>query len=126
MAALKNSKTPSIEALKEILSYDPETGVFTWLLTKGRSKAGAVAGSRHSTGYIIIGALGFLIRAHRMAWAFTTGEWPTEEIDHINGVESDNRMANLRQASHQQNLYNTKMRSTNTSGFKGVTKEAGR
>lgn len=59
--------------------------------------------------------------AHRVVWAMTTGEWPADEIDHINGEGGDNKPSNLRDVTHKQNLRNQRLRKTNTSGFNGVS-----
>lgn len=58
--------------------------------------------------------------AHRLAWFYQTGGWPKDEIDHKNGIPSDNRWKNLREATRSNQLHNTRMRSDNTSGYKGV------
>lgn len=61
-----------------------------------------------------------------MAWAFTSGDWPALHIDHINGVKSDNRIANLREATPTQNNANLISNARNTTGFKGVSRQCGR
>lgn len=109
------------DELKEFLQYDAETGIFTWLKrTSNRVKIGAVAGTKHCAGYVSISLNGKLYLAHRLAWLYTHGELPKHEIDHINGKRNDNRILNLRQATHKQNLYNTGMFSHNSSGIRGV------
>jgi len=107
--------------IRSILGYDKDTGVFVWLVSKGKCKAGSVAGTSNTTGHVQISVDGKKYLAHRLAWLCVTGEWPTQEIDHINGVRSDNRFANLRQASRSQNAQNARLRRDNTSGRKGVT-----
>lgn len=108
--------------LKELLHYDPETGVFTWRVNKGGpAKAGGLAGSRNRGGYRIIGIDYRLYQAHRLAWLYIHGEWPKHEIDHINGVRDDNRIDNLRGATHAENHQNRKKSTRNTSGFLGVS-----
>lgn len=57
---------------------------------------------------------------HRLAWFYVHGRWPTADIDHINGNRDDNRLCNLREATRQQNIQNSKRRSDNRSGIKGV------
>jgi hypothetical protein len=110
------------ERLRELLDYDPETGVFTRRVDAGsRGKAGSVAGGYHSRGgYLEIGIDGRVYYSHRLAILYVTGEWPTAHVDHINNVKDDNRFANLREATKAQNATNSKRRSDNTSGFKGV------
>lgn len=112
--------TLTAERARELLDYDPETGVFTWKVDRGPKKAGELAGVVAPRGYIKIRVDWNLHQAHRLAWLLTHGEWPTEHIDHINGNPSDNRISNLRQATQAQNLQNTRRRRDNKSGFKGV------
>lgn len=99
----------ALTLLRPRLAYDPLTGIFTWKqLPKNTSavKLGSVAGSYTSQDYIMIRAnkKGWL--AHRLAWLFTYGDWPSKQIDHINGVRDDNRIANLRDASNLENMRN--------------------
>jgi hypothetical protein len=104
------------------LSYDPKTGVFTWNFDGTRGvKAGDVAGSKTSDGYIKLSIKGKRLLAHRAAWLFVNGQFPDGHIDHINRIKSDNRIANLRSASKAQNAQNREKNSRNTSGYKGVT-----
>ena len=105
--------------LKSILSYDPETGEFTWLVS--HKMAGKKAGTPTDSGYVQIGINGKVYIAHRLAWFYVYGEFPTNEIDHINGVRNDNRIENLRESSSSQNKCNTGISRVNTSGFKGVS-----
>lgn len=108
--------------LKSILSYDEITGIFTWLTrTSNRIKIGATAGARHNAGYVSIGINGELYLAHRLAWLYVHGNFPEDEIDHINGDRGNTSFANLRAATHQENICNTGMYSHNTSGYRGVT-----
>jgi len=112
------------ERLRELLSYDPDTGLFHWRRQKGRASAGDKAGRFSFThGYIDIGIDGCLYRAHRLAWLYIYGKWPTE-MDHINGVRNDNRLVNLRQCTVSENRSNRGASPRNTSGFKGVSKRA--
>lgn len=109
------------EALKKILSYSKETGLFHWKVQNSRRvQVGDVAGGTNLSGYIVIGIGGKTYYAHRLAWLYVTGEWP-KQIDHRNGKHSDNRWINLREATHQQNVFNAKLAKNNSSGFKGVT-----
>jgi hypothetical protein len=109
------------ERLRDALDYDPDTGWFTWRATRGRAKAGARAGRLNANGYWEIGVDGRLHQAHRLAWLYVHGAWPADQIDHVNGVRDDNRIANLREATAAQNLQNLPMRRTNTSGFIGAS-----
>jgi hypothetical protein len=112
--------------LRRLLSYDPETGVFTWRVDvkagKGMVcvKAGSVAGCFEPRGYHRISVKRTLHQGHRLAWIYMTGEWPKNLIDHINGNKSDNRFSNLREATNAENLSNRLADKTNSTGFKGV------
>ena len=116
-------KDLTAERLRFLLDYDPETGIFVWKhITSKRVKVGDIAGFADHHGYISIGVDGFAHRAHRLAWLYVTGQHPSKFLDHINGKRTDNRFANLREASfalNSQNQCNT--RTNNTSGFIGVT-----
>lgn len=110
-----------LEAMREYLSYDPETGHFTWIKFKGsKSPAGSIAGGLNPMGYVCIGFFGVRYIAHRMAWAFVHGESPPMEIDHINGCKSDNRIVNLRLATHAQNMANLPDSKFSRTGIRGV------
>jgi len=109
------------ERLRDVLNYDPETGVFTWRKRISiRIKVGSRAGRVNWKGYRMIGIDGALIMEHRLAWLYVYGEWPDRQIDHINRDKSDNRIANLRLATNSQNHINKGLQKNNTSGFKGV------
>lgn len=105
------------ERLREVLDYDLETGEFRWRITMGcRGVAGRVAGCLCATGYQSIRINRKPYQAHRLAWLHVYGEWPRNEIDHMNGNKADNRLSNLREATRFQNTANRKSRKT----FKGV------
>lgn len=108
--------------LRELLHYDPETGVFTRLARTSNSiKVGDVAGTADSDGYIQISVDGVLYRAHRLAWLYMTGAWSKGVIDHVNGVKGDNRFANLRPATNAENQQNQRRaQSSNKLGLLGV------
>lgn len=116
--------------LRSRMSYDPATGEFTWLLKpvathqdiKWNTRyAGTVAGtvSAHH-GYRFISIDYRYYRAHRLAWLYVYGEWPVSHIDHDDEDRANNRIANLRPASHAQNLWNRGKAANNRSGCKGV------
>lgn len=112
-----------IETLRRHLDYDPATGLFAWKLQKSsRAKVGQIAGSANHDGYWIIGFMWKRYAAHRLAWFYMHGEWPAGELDHINGDRADNRMCNLRLASHSENMQNLRKASRrNATGLLGVT-----
>ena len=117
-------KSITQEELRSALLYDPEAGIFTWLRISQfahRVRVGDVAGYVHG-GYIEIGVRGRYYKAHRLAWLYMTGEWPTPEVDHINGRPSDNRWVNLRLADRALNCQNIRSaRKDNARGFLGVS-----
>lgn len=118
----------SAERLRELLSYDADTGGFTWLVNRGSAaKVGGPAGRKVGGGYIQIGIDGRRYMAHRLAWLYVHGHWPDVEIDHISGEPEDNRIANLREATRSQNLQNLRRaRADSRSGLLGVSRAAGR
>ena len=105
----------------ELVCYDASTGLFTWNKPRPYCTAGKRAGGRTSSGYIRVILCGRPFQAHRLAWFYVHGSWPEHEIDHVNGVRDDNRLANLREATPSQNQANKAMRRDNTSGVKGVS-----
>jgi hypothetical protein len=112
------------EYLRSVLDYDPETGVFEWRKRRQgiHHKRGLRAGSApNACGYIQISVNRKIYLAHRLAWLWMTGNWPADQIDHINGERSDNRWTNLREATSSQQNSNTRISRNNTSGYKGVT-----
>jgi hypothetical protein len=121
------SKKPrfSQARLKELMHYNPQTGVFVWLVSPARCvKAGDIAGSTNSEGYTVIGLFNRGWMAHLLAWYYMTGYWPTadEEVDHRDTNQGNNAFSNLRLDTTRQNAQNASMRSDNTSGFKGVSR----
>ena len=103
--------------LLEILDYDQDSGLFTWRVGKF---AGEHAGTMARDGYWQIGIDYSLYAAHRLAWLYVHGRWPTEQIDHLNHDRSDNRMSNLRETTHIGNGKNRSKQSNNVSGKTGV------
>lgn len=107
--------------LKDELSYDKDTGKFTRLKDKGRlSKNGDIAGTLGSLGYTIIKIQGKAHKAHRLAWLYMYGTFPSKNLDHINGIKDDNRIENLRECTQQENCYNRQARKGSKSGIKNV------
>lgn len=111
-----------IERVKEVLYYDPGTGNFTWRVNKRRARIGDTAGSIVRHGYILIRVDQSRLLAHRLAWFYVHERWPENDIDHINGNPSDNRIENLREATRAENLKNTKVSSRSSTGIKGVSR----
>lgn len=109
------------ERLLEVLDYCVESGVFVWKKSRGNRANGQKAGTAQSNGYwtIIVDRTPHL--AHRLAWFYVHAAWPPEDIDHINGIRTDNRIENLRAVSRSQNMQNQRgPRSNNITGFLGV------
>jgi hypothetical protein len=109
------------ERLREVLHYETDTGVFTRRVRTARCiRIGDVAGGANSEGYWCIKIDCRTHKAHRLAWLYMTGEWPKDQVDHINMNKADNRWANLRAATSTQNKSNRTAYSNNLSGIKGV------
>ena len=107
--------------LRELLFYDNNTGHFTWLKNRGAG-VGQIAGTVKTNGYIGIMVDRKLYFAHRLVWLYTYGVFPKQYIDHINGDRADNRLANLREATHTQNMHNLKSaKITSKTKMLGVT-----
>jgi hypothetical protein len=96
------------QRLREVLNYNPETGVFTRRLHGGGKQAGSITGSKSSDGRINISIDNINYIAHRLVWLYVHGYMSPMDIDHINGDPSNNQLANLREVSHQINLQNRK------------------
>jgi hypothetical protein len=119
---------------RELLDYDPATGECRWRerdlkwfasTHRQRQWNSKWAGKEAFTtvnpcGYRCGSILEVRVVAHRVAWLLHYGEWPKGDIDHINGTKTDNRIANLRDVTHEENLHNSPRRSTNKSGVTGV------
>jgi len=111
----------------QVLSYNPETGEFTWVQpAAARMKPGDRAGYAKPNGYRYIKIGSKAYSEHRLAWLYMFGDWPAAEIDHVNQNRSDNRLENLREATHKQNAENRKARTGSLSGFRGVAYSGGK
>lgn len=109
------------DILKEQLSYDPETGLFTRLICLAkRSKVGDIVGYKEPSNYIRIYIAGKNYQAHRLVWLYIYGCFPPADIDHINCNRSDNRLSNLREATRSESKCKQSSSANNKSGFKGV------
>jgi hypothetical protein len=112
----------SADRLRSLLSYDPLTGIFRWLVARRNwVTPGEQAGYTALNGYVSLQLCGTRYAAHRLAWLYMTGEWPRGQLDHVNANRSDNRWGNLREADGSQNQANRRRAINNTSGFKGVS-----
>ena len=106
----------------ERLSYDTRTGLFKW---KSRAAPHVPKGSKAgcldtSNGYVKIKVAGRYYKAHRLAWLVVYGKFPSDQIDHINGVRDDNRIINLRAVTNVENCRNRALPNTNKSGHIGI------
>ena len=121
------------EIVRELLDYNPETGLFTWKYRDlkwfnnnarihkawNARRSGKPAGYLDD-GYIVLGLLGKEVYGHRIAWLYVHGYNPPEQIDHENHIRNDNRISNIRLVSDPENKKNMKMRADNKSGINGV------
>jgi len=120
LSSIKLQSSVSIEEIKARVRFDSETGKLHRVTASGGSKVGQETGSMSSSGYLGVGICGKAFLCHRIAWLLHYGEWPEFEVDHINGMKTDNRISNLRSATRSENVNNTNLRSDSTSGYKGV------
>ena len=125
----------SVDKLRELLKYDPETGKLIWLPRPQSmfktEKAGKIWNTRFSgkealntvsnhKGHFRGMILWATYSAHQVCWALHHGEWPEDQIDHINGDSQDNRLVNLRPVNTRENCRNQGIPKNNTSGVSGV------
>lgn len=122
---------PSQQTLRELLSYDPLTGLLTWNVREGQNNYNAIYAGKPALncltekGYLKGTLLGKTVRAHKVIWKWLYGSEPAQ-IDHDNGIRNDNRKVNLNAATTKTNPLNQKMPVTNTSGHIGVRCRKGR
>ncbi len=120
------NSTLTAERLREVLNYNPETGIFTWREAIAKCcLPGKIAGSLKQQGYVAIRLFGVYYKAHRLAWLHVTGAWPTYRIDHLNGVRNDNRWNNLRDVPQSMNAQNRHVTNA-ASGYTGVRQKCHR
>ncbi|MBT9493914.1 MAG: HNH endonuclease [Paucibacter sp.] len=111
------------ERLKELLHYEPETGVFTWRVYRcAQARAGDRAGTvSKKSGYRFINVDHGMYLAHRLAFFYMSGNWPSKDVDHLKGNRDDNRWLRIRELSRQQNMQNLqKAHRDNRTGLLGV------
>jgi hypothetical protein len=115
--------TLTVERLREVLDYNPDTGVFLRRLGNGRGmKAGDIAGWVDSAGYRRICVDGRIYSAHRLAWLYVHDRWPVGDLDHRHGKEAGNGIANLREVSESENMQNQRRAQRhNKTGLLGVS-----
>lgn len=117
---LKKHLLMSVGDIRDLIDYNAETGVLTAKVNFSGRQAGSVIGSQTWQGYYAFSLFGKKCFAHRLAWLLHYGEWPSQPIDHINGIKTDNSIRNLRLCSLSQNQFNKPTQKNNTTGVKGV------
>ena len=111
---------------RELLAYDPETGIVRWKKHRWKTKVGCLAGTEDHYGYIVVYIDGRQYRMHRIVFLMVEDRWPNGEIDHINGLRYDNRWCNLREVSVKENRANRHFRDKTSHLPKGVGIGAGK
>jgi hypothetical protein len=115
------------QRVRELLDYNPESGILTWRVNRSNRPMGSQAGTINKHGHMCVGIDGSIRYAHRLIWLWVYGEWPDGEVDHINGIRADNRIANLRCGDRRLNMENKRRAMRNSkSGVLGVTLAGGR
>lgn len=110
------------ERLFEVLYYNKNSGVFVWNISPNNSTyAGTEAGNIDAYGYLVTSIDNKRYKLHRLAWLYEYGEMPKNQIDHINGIKTDNRIENLRDVNGFVNQQNRRViQKNNNSGYTGV------
>lgn len=122
------SQPLTAERLRELLHYDPKTGIFTRRVTVNSvARAGDVCGGDDSHGYLQVKIDRRGYRLNRLAWLYMTGDWPAGDVDHRDTIRTNNCWTNLRDVSHRVNAQNLrKATSKSKTGFLGVVKKGNR
>lgn len=102
----ESNSTLTQKALREWLDYSPTTGVFTWKKDRKSAKIGDHPRSADKDGYLRVGLLGKTHKLHRLAFLYVTGQWPTGQVDHIDGDRANNKWSNLRDVDASTNQQN--------------------
>lgn len=126
MTKFKPNHLLTQKALKALLHFDPNSGIFTWISARPRIHVGMVAGCLMPEGYIRITVDGHRVMAHQLAWLYMTGDYIVRGIDHKDTNRANNKWINLRRATRSQNNMNAGLRSDNSTGFKGVSIKRGK
>ena len=122
-ASKNNEQLLTGDIVHGLFSYDPTTGILIRKINVTYfAKTGQEAGWLDSSGYRRLEIKGKPYLVHRLAWFMTYGTWPEHQIDHVNGLRSDNRLLNLREATVFDNTRNAALRKDNSKGVKGVRK----
>lgn len=122
MAITKASTLEHItqQDVRNTFSYDKRVGLLIRRFSAGRAPAGKASTYKDRDGYLCVGFMGHVHRAHRLIWLYVTGEWPKGDIDHINRIKDDNRWKNLRDVTRAENKQNQLVLKRNKCGVKGV------
>lgn len=117
----KRNPLPPCSLVRELFDYEPATGILRWKVKRAQMEIGSAAGAlRGPNGYLQVSINRKLYRVHLIIWLWMTGREPNAFLDHIDMAKSNNRWANLREATKSQNQANTGLSAKNTTGFKGV------
>lgn len=123
LTAKRYWRSMELSRLKELLEYDPNSGIFTWKISRGSAKAGS-SPRPNGEGYLKVKIDGKHYQCHNLAWLISTGSWPEDLIDHKDCDTTNNRLCNLRPATRKGNADNASKRKDNKSGVKGVSWKA--